>query len=90
MGAQTPVNKSMSLDTKPITTDYQPSLSAAPTSVLIPKTVDYGHGHGMNSKDGTLVNRLTIFKTLFVTLKHLMFQNLEPPLNGFLMARELY
>lgn len=48
---KTAVNESAILDTKPATTDYQSSLSAAPTSTLIPKTVDYGHGHGMGSRD---------------------------------------
>lgn len=37
-------------DTKPAATDYRSSLSAAPTPPVIPKTVDYGHGHGMSSK----------------------------------------
>lgn len=38
-------------DTKPAASDYRPSLSAAPTPPVIPKTVDYGHGHGMSSND---------------------------------------
>ncbi len=49
--AQTAVTESVSLDTKPFTTDYQPSLSAVTVPTVIPKTVDYGHGHGMTSKD---------------------------------------
>lgn len=48
--AQTAVTESVSWDTKPAATDYQPSLPASKPSV-IPKTVDYGHGHGMSSKD---------------------------------------
>lgn len=68
--AQTVVNESVCLDTKPAITDYQSSLSAAPTSTLMPKTVDYGHGHGMSSKDDNILNRLNglSFKTFLVTL----------------------
>lgn len=47
---QTTATEPPSWDTKPAATDYQSSLTA-PTSSLIPKTVDYGHGHGMSSKD---------------------------------------
>lgn len=67
--AQTAVNESVCLDTKPAITDYQSSLSAAPTSTLMPKTVDYGHGHGMSSKDDNILNRLNglSFKTFLVT-----------------------
>lgn len=46
--AQTAVPKPVSWDTKPAATDYQPSLSKPS---MIPKTVDYGHGHGMCSKN---------------------------------------
>lgn len=46
--AQTAVTEHVSWDTKPAATDYQP---AAPRPPVIPKTVDYGHGHGMSSKD---------------------------------------
>lgn len=38
-----------SLDSKPLTSDYQPPISASSISTLMPKTVDYGHGHGMDS-----------------------------------------
>lgn len=38
-----------SLDSKPLTTDYQPPISASSISTLMPKTVDYGHGHGMDN-----------------------------------------
>ncbi|TKS76410.1 YLP motif-containing protein 1 [Collichthys lucidus] len=53
--AQTTVPESMSWDTKPSTTDYQSSLSAIPTSTVIPKTVDYGHGH----EPGATVERIS-------------------------------
>lgn len=48
--AQTTGNEPATLDTKPVNIDYQPTLSAPTTSTVIPKTVDYGHGHGMNNK----------------------------------------
>lgn len=48
--AQTATTEPVSWDTKPAATDYQPVLPAAPTSSVIPKTVDYGHGHGISSK----------------------------------------
>lgn len=38
-----------SLDSKSATTDYQPPISAPSISTLMPKTVDYGHGHGMDN-----------------------------------------
>lgn len=38
-----------SLDSKALTTDYQPPISASSISTLMPKTVDYGHGHGMDN-----------------------------------------
>lgn len=37
------------LNSKPITADYQPPISASSISTLMPKTVDYGHGHGMDN-----------------------------------------
>ena len=49
--AQTTPAETLPWDTKPATTDYQPSLPAVPTPSVIPKTVDYGHGHGMSSKE---------------------------------------
>lgn len=45
-------------EAKPITVDYQ---STAPPSTIMPKTVDYGHGHGTNS--------FCIIGFLFVFLK---------------------
>lgn len=48
--AQTAGNEPPTLDTKPVNIDYQPTLSAPTTSSVIPKTVDYGHGHGMKNK----------------------------------------
>ncbi|KAF1376581.1 hypothetical protein PFLUV_G00212960 [Perca fluviatilis] len=52
--AQTAVTESVSWDTKPAATDYQPSLPASKPSV-IPKTVDYGHGH----EPGATVERIS-------------------------------
>ncbi|XP_077949363.1 uncharacterized protein ylpm1 isoform X2 [Gasterosteus aculeatus] len=49
--AQTAVPKPVSWDTKPAATDYQPSLSKPS---MIPKTVDYGHGH----EPGATVERI--------------------------------
>ena len=68
--AQTAVSESLSWDTKPVTTDYHSSLSAAHTPTVIPKTVDYGHGHGMSCKDEHLIILTveTSFRTL-LTLK---------------------
>uniref|UniRef100_H3DG05 YLP motif-containing protein 1 n=1 Tax=Tetraodon nigroviridis TaxID=99883 RepID=H3DG05_TETNG len=40
---------------KPITTDYQPPISASSISTLMPKTVDYGHGH----EPGATVERIS-------------------------------
>lgn len=37
------------LNSKPITADYQPPISASSISTMMPKTVDYGHGHGMDN-----------------------------------------
>lgn len=48
--AKAPGAEPASWDTKPAVTSYQPPLSAVPTHQVIPKTVDYGHGHGMSSK----------------------------------------
>lgn len=48
--AQTATTEPVSWDTK-TATDYQPVLPAAPSASVIPKTVDYGHGHGMSSKE---------------------------------------
>ncbi|XP_070705299.1 YLP motif-containing protein 1 [Pempheris klunzingeri] len=50
--AQTAVPEHVSWDSKPATTDYQP---AAPAPPVIPKTVDYGHGH----EPGTTVERIS-------------------------------
>ncbi|XP_011610360.2 YLP motif-containing protein 1 isoform X3 [Takifugu rubripes] len=44
-----------SLDSKPIATDYQPPISASSISTLMPKTVDYGHGH----EPGATVERIS-------------------------------
>ncbi|XP_026197428.1 YLP motif-containing protein 1 isoform X2 [Anabas testudineus] len=52
--AQTPATEPMSWDTKPASTDYQPVLPAPPTASVIPKTVDYGHGH----EPGATVERI--------------------------------
>ncbi|XP_044026105.1 YLP motif-containing protein 1 isoform X3 [Siniperca chuatsi] len=53
--SQTAVTEPVSWDTKPAATDYQPSLTAAPTLPVIPKTVDYGHGH----EPGATVERIS-------------------------------
>ncbi|XP_033504401.2 uncharacterized protein ylpm1 isoform X3 [Epinephelus lanceolatus] len=52
--AQTAVTEPVSWDPKPAATDYQPSLSVS-TTPLIPKTVDYGHGH----EPGATVERIS-------------------------------
>lgn len=49
--AQTAPAETLSWDAKPATTDYPSSHSLAPTPSVIPKTVDYGHGHGMGSNE---------------------------------------
>lgn len=48
--AQIGVNEPVSWETKPASTQYQPSLPGASMPPVIPKTVDYGHGHGKSSK----------------------------------------
>lgn len=48
--AQTAGNEPATLDPKSVNIDHQSTLSAPTTSTVIPKTVDYGHGHGMNNK----------------------------------------
>lgn len=53
---QNPLTDLASWDTKPTTTDYQPPLPATPTPTVIPKTVDYGHGHGMRNKEEYFLN----------------------------------
>ncbi|XP_051265972.1 YLP motif-containing protein 1 isoform X2 [Dicentrarchus labrax] len=53
--AKTTVTESASWDSKPSATDYQSSLSAAPTPTVMPKTVDYGHGH----EPGATVERIS-------------------------------
>ncbi|XP_070843924.1 YLP motif-containing protein 1 isoform X1 [Chaetodon trifascialis] len=53
--AHTGVTESVSLDTRPAATVYQSSLSVAPTPIVIPKTVDYGHGH----EPGATVERIS-------------------------------
>ncbi|XP_041814159.1 YLP motif-containing protein 1-like isoform X2 [Chelmon rostratus] len=55
MTAAAQTTESVSLDTKPAATVYQSSLSAVPTPTVIPKTVDYGHGH----EPGTTVERIS-------------------------------
>lgn len=49
--AQTAAPEPVSWDTKPVAPDYHPVLPVAPAATVIPKTVDYGHGHGMRSKE---------------------------------------
>uniref|UniRef100_UPI0037E85BF6 YLP motif-containing protein 1 isoform X2 n=1 Tax=Semicossyphus pulcher TaxID=241346 RepID=UPI0037E85BF6 len=51
--AQTP--HPASWDTKPTVTNYQTSLPPAPVHQVIPKTVDYGHGH----EPGATVERIS-------------------------------
>ncbi|XP_062293464.1 YLP motif-containing protein 1 [Scomber scombrus] len=53
--AQTAPAETLSWDTKPATTDYQSSLTVAPIPSVIPKTVDYGHGH----EPGATVERIS-------------------------------
>ncbi|XP_040919826.1 YLP motif-containing protein 1 isoform X2 [Toxotes jaculatrix] len=53
--AQTTSTEPVPWDTKPAATDYQPVLPAAPPAPVIPKTVDYGHGH----EPGTTVERIS-------------------------------
>ncbi|XP_029984994.1 YLP motif-containing protein 1 isoform X2 [Sphaeramia orbicularis] len=53
--AQAAINETVSWDTKPAATDYQPSHPPAATPALIPKTVDYGHGH----EPGATVERIS-------------------------------
>ncbi|XP_068610149.1 YLP motif-containing protein 1-like [Brachionichthys hirsutus] len=43
--AQTSLTEALSLDTRSAATGYKATLPAAPTPTVIPKTVDYGHGH---------------------------------------------
>ncbi|XP_068609719.1 YLP motif-containing protein 1-like [Brachionichthys hirsutus] len=43
--AQTSLTEALSLDTRSAATGYKSTLPAAPTPTVIPKTVDYGHGH---------------------------------------------
>ncbi|XP_029318501.1 YLP motif-containing protein 1 isoform X2 [Cottoperca gobio] len=52
--AQTAVTEPVSWDNKAAATNYQPSLPA-PKPSLIPKTVDYGHGH----EPGATVERMS-------------------------------
>ncbi|XP_041832240.1 YLP motif-containing protein 1 isoform X2 [Melanotaenia boesemani] len=51
--AQTAVTEPVSWENKSV--DYTPSLSAAPIPQMIPKTVDYGHGH----EPGATVERIS-------------------------------
>ncbi|KAM7395449.1 hypothetical protein PAMA_006957 [Pampus argenteus] len=51
--AQAAPAETLAWDTKPAARDYQPSLAPAPS--LIPKTVDYGHGH----EPGATVERIS-------------------------------
>ncbi|XP_065820104.1 YLP motif-containing protein 1 isoform X3 [Labrus bergylta] len=53
--AHTAVPEPASWNTKPAITEYQTSLPAAPTLQVIPKTVDYGHGH----EPGATVERMS-------------------------------
>lgn len=52
---QSAAPESASWESKPAV-DYQSSLSASAKPAVIPKTVDYGHGHGMSRKTNTMVN----------------------------------
>uniref|UniRef100_A0A3B5AEX1 YLP motif-containing protein 1 n=1 Tax=Stegastes partitus TaxID=144197 RepID=A0A3B5AEX1_9TELE len=54
VAAQTTANEPASWDSKPAT-DYHPSLPSASIPSMIPKTVDYGHGH----EPGTTVERIS-------------------------------
>ncbi|XP_041660360.1 YLP motif-containing protein 1 isoform X3 [Cheilinus undulatus] len=53
--AQTTATEATSWTTKPAVTDYQSSLPAASSLQVIPKTVDYGHGH----EPGATVERIS-------------------------------
>lgn len=46
---QTPTAEPASWDLKPPLKDYSSTVQAPPT--VIPKTLDYAHGHGMSSKE---------------------------------------
>lgn len=46
--AQTATTGAAPWDKKPAATDYKPVFPTMAS--VIPKTVDYGHGHGMSSK----------------------------------------
>ncbi|XP_067337606.1 YLP motif-containing protein 1 isoform X2 [Channa argus] len=52
--AQTTTSEPVSWDTKPAI-DYKPVLPTPPTAPMIPKTVDYGHGH----EPGATVERIS-------------------------------
>ncbi|XP_029351945.1 YLP motif-containing protein 1 isoform X2 [Echeneis naucrates] len=53
--AQTAAPEPVSWDAKPTAIDCQPGLSTAPIAPVIPKTVDYGHGH----EPGATVERIS-------------------------------
>ncbi|XP_034555005.1 YLP motif-containing protein 1 isoform X3 [Notolabrus celidotus] len=53
--AKTPGTEPASWDTTPVVTNYQTSLPAVSTHQVIPKTVDYGHGH----EPGATVERMS-------------------------------
>ncbi|XP_023259238.1 YLP motif-containing protein 1 isoform X2 [Seriola lalandi dorsalis] len=53
--AQTAATEPVAWDAKPAATDCQSVHSAAPTAPVIPKTVDYGHGH----EPGATVERIS-------------------------------
>ena len=59
--ALTAATEPVSWDSKHSARDYQPSLPAAPTASVIPKTVEYGHGHGKSGK-GEHVSLLLLIK----------------------------
>ncbi|XP_034435076.1 YLP motif-containing protein 1 isoform X3 [Hippoglossus hippoglossus] len=53
--ALTAATEPVSWDSKHSARDYQPALPAAPTASVIPKTVEYGHGH----EPGATVERMS-------------------------------
>ena len=60
--AKTASNECVSWDTRPATTDNHPSFSSASTPTVIPKTVDYGHGHGMSIRNKQYCMKLAKFQ----------------------------
>lgn len=89
--AQTTGPEPATLDAKPVCVDYQPTAPAP--STLMPKTVDYGHGHGTNSEYTMFPLSSIFFFFLFFKLEFKLdssLQSPEPLLSEFLMANELY